>query len=147
MSSIEKNKNAIREFTRVFKNEHQVDGITHLFAKNFKHNFRAPLAPGLQGLQDIGRMMNGAFPDVQVKELDLIATEDTVIERSYAVATHKGTYGEGTPFQAPATGKKIEWWEIHIYKFDKEGKICEHFVEMALLELLMQIGAVKSANG
>ena len=147
MSTIEKNKSAIREFTRVFKNEHNVDGITHLFAKNFKHNFRAPLAPGLKGYQDIGRMMNSAFPDVQVKETDLIATEDAVVERSYVVGTHKGTYGEGNPFQTPPTGKKIEWWEIHIYKFDKEGKICGHFVEMALLELLLQIGAVKPTNG
>lgn len=142
MTSIEKNTDAVRQFTRIFKNEHNVDGITHLFAKNFKHNFRAPLAPGLQGLQDIGRMMNGAFPDVHVEETDLIATEDTVVERSHAIGTHKGIYGGGTPFETPATGKRIEWWEIHIYKFDREGKICEHFVEMALLELLMQIGAV-----
>src|SRR5882724_9595700 len=103
MSQVEKNKSAIREFTRIFKNEHNVDGITHLFAKNLRHNFRAPVAPGLRGYQDIGRMMNGAFPDVHVKETDLIATEETVVERSYVVGTHKGTYGEGTPFKTPAT--------------------------------------------
>ena len=27
-------------------------------------------------------MMNGAFPDVVVSELDLIATDDTVVERT-----------------------------------------------------------------
>jgi hypothetical protein len=59
--SVDGNKSVIREFTRVFKNEHNVDGINHLFADDFKHNFRAPLPPGLAGLKNVGRMMNGAF--------------------------------------------------------------------------------------
>jgi hypothetical protein len=44
--SAEKNKAVIREFTRIFKNEHHVDGIDHLFARDFKHNFPAPLSIG-----------------------------------------------------------------------------------------------------
>jgi predicted ester cyclase len=137
--SAEKNKAVIREFTRIFKNEHHVDGIDHLFADDFKHNFRAPLPDGLAGLKDIGRMMNGAFPDVVVSELDLIATDDTVVERSAAKATNSG------PFQnRPPTNARCQWSEVHIYRL-RNGKITEHWAEVSMLELMMQIGAVKPA--
>jgi predicted ester cyclase len=108
--TVEQNKAAVREFTRVFKNQHHVDGIDHLFAREFRHNFKGPIQPGLAGFKDVGRMMNGAFPDVAVTETDLIGTEDTVVERS---------------------------------RLDKAGKICEHWVELAMLELALQTGAAR----
>lgn len=132
----EKNKQVIREFTKIFKNEHKVDGVGHLFDKNFVHHFRAPLPTGFEGLRQVGIMMNGAFPDVVVTEEDLIASGDRVIERSSAVATHKGSMmGE------PPTSKRIVWSEIHIYRL-KDGKVCEHWAEIAMMELLQQIGVL-----
>jgi predicted ester cyclase len=137
--SIDANKSAIREFTRVFKNKHDVDGIDHLFAHDFKHNFHAPLPPGLAGFKEVGRMMNAAFPDVVVTELDLIATEDAVAERSSASATNSG------PFQGrPPSNLPCQWSEIHIYRM-RDGKIVEHWAEVSMLELMMQIGTVKPA--
>ena len=132
----EANKAIVREFTRVFKNQHDVDGIDHLFAPDFRHHFKPPVRPGLGGFKDIGRMMNTAFPDVVVTEEDLIAGDDKVVERSSAVATHRASLmGE------PATNKKIGWTEIHIYRL-RDRKIAEHWVEFARLEMLSQIGAV-----
>ena len=131
---IELNKKAVREFTKVFKNEHNVYGISHLFSKNFRHNFKAKVPPGLDGYKTIGRMMNGAFPDVVVTEEDLIAAEDKVVERSRAKATHKNDF-----MGIPATGKKCEWTEIHIYRFDNQNKIIEHWVEASMLELVNQL--------
>jgi len=131
------NKEVIRAFTRIFKNEHNVDGIDHLFAPNFKHHFRAPLPPGLEGMKAVGRIMNGAFPDVVVTENDMIEGDNTVVERSTAVATHKGGY-----MGVAATGKRITWWEHHIYRLES-GRIAEHWVEMSMLELLQKIGAMR----
>ena len=137
MNQIDTNKATVREFTRVFKNEHNVDGIDHLFATDFRHHFKAPVRLGLAGFKDMGRMMNTAFPDVVVTEEDLIATDDTVVERSAAAATHRAPImGE------PATNKRVQWTEIHIYRL-RGGKISEHWVEFSLLELLRQVGAVK----
>jgi predicted ester cyclase len=138
---VEDNKKAVREFTRIFKNQHNVDGIDHLFARNFAHHFPAPLKPGLAGFKDIGRMMNHAFPDVVVTEEDLIANDNTVVERSSVVGTHKGDFMGTAP-----TGRQIRWTEIHIYRF-VEGKIAEHWVEFSSLQLLQQIGAVPSPQG
>jgi predicted ester cyclase len=126
----------VREFTRIFKNEHNVDGVTHLFDKGFTHHFRAPVPAGLEGFKQIGRMMNGAFPDVVVTEEDLIAGGDKVVERSSATATHKASLMGEKP-----TNKRIQWTEIHIYCV-QDGKIREHWVEMAMWELLQQIGAL-----
>ena len=136
----DRNKQVIREFTRIFKNEHNVEGVAHLFDENFVHHFRVPLPQGLEGFKQIGRMMNGAFPDVVVTEEDLIAGSDKVVERSSAVATHKGSLmGE------PATNKRINWTEIHIYRL-QDGRIREHWVEMAMMELMQQIGALSQVT-
>ena len=134
---MKRNKEIVREFTRVFKNEHNVEGITHLFAPDFQHHFKSPVRPGLEGFKDIGRMMNTAFPDVVVTEEDLIAGDDKVVERSSAVATHRAPLMGEQP-----THREIRWTEIHIYRI-RDGKIAEHWVEMSMLELLKQIGAVK----
>jgi predicted ester cyclase len=136
----ERNKQVIREFTRLFKNEHNVDGVAHLFDKNFIHHFRAPLPAGFEGLRQVGIMMNGAFPDVVVTERDLIACGDKVVERSSAAATHKGSMmGE------KSTNKRVAWSEIHIYRVEN-GKISEHWAEIAMMELLQQIGALPQLN-
>ena len=133
----ENNKKVIREFTKIFKNEHNVDGVGHLFdTKNFVHHFRAALPTGFEGLRQVGIMMNRAFPDVVVTEEDLIAGGDKVVERSSAVATHRQSLAGETP-----TNKRIHWTEIHIYRL-QDGKIREHWVEMAMMELLQQIGAL-----
>ena len=138
-TTAERNKTIVREFTRTFKNQHDVDGIDHLFAPDFQHHFKAPAPPGLEGFKAIGRMMNTAFPDVIVTEEDLIASDDKVVERSSAVATHRASLmGE------PATNRKVAWTEIHIYRL-RDGRIAEHWVEFARLDLLKQIGAVKEA--
>ncbi|HXX58932.1 MAG TPA: ester cyclase [Thermodesulfovibrionales bacterium] len=137
MDKREQNKAVIREFTRIFKNEHNVERVGHLFAADFQHHFRLPVSAGLEGFKEMGRMMNIAFPDVVVTEEDLIATEDTVVERSSAVATHSAPMMGEQP-----TNKQVRWTEIHIYRL-RDGKISEHWVEFSLLELMRQIGAIK----
>lgn len=134
------NARTIREFTRIFKNEHDAEGVGHLFDPEFRHNFAAPLPPGLAGFKAVGHMMNGAFPDVVVTEEDLVVTGDRVVERSTARATHGGDFNG-----IPATGKTVTWSEIHIYRM-KAGKIAEHWAELSMLELLQLLGAIPAAG-
>ncbi len=137
MQESDRNKQVIREFTRIFKNEHNVDGVDHLFdKKNFIHHFRSPVTDGLEGLKQIGRMMNGAFPDVVVNEEDLIALGDRVVERSTATASHKGSIVGEKP-----TNKRVAWSEIHIYRL-QDGKVKEHWAESSTMELFQQIGVL-----
>jgi predicted ester cyclase len=132
-----RNKQVIRDFTRIFKNEHNVGGVDHLFdTKNFVHHFRTPVPNGFEGLKQIGRMINGAFPDVVVKEEDLVASGDRVIERSSATATHRSSMMGEQP-----TNKRVVWSEIHIYRL-RDGKVSEHWAEISTMELLQQIGVL-----
>ena len=136
MSQEATNSHTIREFTRIFKNEHNVDGVGHLFDPKFVHHFRTPMPAGFEGLRQVGIMMNGAFPDVVVTEEDLIAAGDKVVERSSAAATHAGSL-----MGAPPTNQRVEWSEIHIYRL-KDDKIIEHWAEIAMMELLQQTGVL-----
>lgn len=128
-----RNKEVVRDFTRIFKNEHNVDGVDHLFHPDFTHNFRQEVPDGLEGFKTVGRIMNGSFPDVFVTEQDLIADGDKVVERSSAKATH---LGDQLGFSA--TGKTINWTEIHIYQL-KDEQIIQHWVEWSDRELMEQI--------
>jgi predicted ester cyclase len=80
--------------------------------------------------------MNRAFPDVVVTEEDLVASGDKVVERSSAVATHKASLMNEKP-----TNQRVNWSGIHMCRV-QNGKIREPWVEMAMLELLPQIGAL-----
>ena len=132
-----RNMQVIRDFTKIFKNEHNVEGVDHLFdTTNFVHHFRGPVSAGFEGLKEIGRMMNGAFPDVVVKEEDMVASGDRVVERSSATATHRGSMMGEKP-----TNRRIAWSEIHIYRL-QQGKVQEHWTEMSTMELLQQIGVL-----
>jgi predicted ester cyclase len=42
---------------------------------------------------------------------------------------------------APPTNKTIKWSEIHIYRL-QNGKIVEHWAEIAMMELLQQVGVL-----
>lgn len=135
------NMKVVRDFTRIFKNEHKLDGIDHLFHQSFKHNFRRGLPDGLDGMRQLGHMLNGAFPDATFIAKDLIGAGDKVIERGSTTATHIGSMmGEKT------TNKQITWSEINIYQL-KDGKIVEHWVEMEMWQLLTQIGILPALGG
>ena len=82
----------------------------------------------------IATRARGMGADVVVTEEDLIASGDRFVERSSAVATHKGSMMGELP-----TNKRVAWSEIHIYRL-KDEKVCEHWAEIAMMELLQQIG-------
>ena len=131
----DRNIQTVRRFTRTFKNQHDVDGAKHLFHPKFQHHFKGPLPPGWEGLAIVGRMMNGAFPDVVVTEEDIIATGDKVVERGSCVATHRGEFQGIKP-----TNRQVRWTEIHIYRLE-DAKIVEHWAEFSQYELVQQMGA------
>lgn len=114
LSHEDRNKEVVREFTRIFKNEHNVDGVGHLFDSQFVHHFRTRLPDGFEG-----------------------ASGDRVVERSSADATHQGSL-----MGSPPTNKRVHWSEIHIYRL-KDGKIAEHWAEIAMMELLQQTGVLR----
>jgi steroid delta-isomerase-like uncharacterized protein len=135
----DENKVVIRRFVNEFKNKANHDIVNELCSTDFVHHFKDPRLPaGREGLRALGKGVVAAFPDVNVTIEDLLADDDKVVERTTAHATHKGEFNG-----IPATGRKVVWTEIHIYRL-KNGKIAELWSEVDFLGLLMQLGAMPS---
>ena len=139
-SQEEDNKQVVSRFIEEFKNKANNDIVDELMTPGFIHHLKDPRLPaGRPGIKVLGQVVSGAFPDVQATVDELLADGDRVIERTSALATHTGEFNG-----IPATGKKVAWTEIHIYRME-DGKIAEMWSEVDLLSLLVQLGAVPGA--
>jgi predicted ester cyclase len=81
--------------------------------------------------------MCGAFPDVQVEREFFLVSDDIVVERAHAKATHKGELIGIAP-----THKPVVWTELHAYRV-QDGKITEVWSEADFMGVMVQIGAVE----
>ncbi len=139
-STQEENRQIVSRYIEEFKNQGNHDIVDELVAPDFVHHFTDPrLPPGPDALKLLGQAIVAGFPDVQATVNDLIASGDKVIERTTASATHNGEFNG-----VPATGNRVTWTEIHIYRLS-DGKIVELWSEIDLLALLAQIGALPPA--
>jgi steroid delta-isomerase-like uncharacterized protein len=131
------NKAVVRRFVEEFKNKGNHGIVDGLLAADFTHHFSDPRLPaGREGMRLLGGAIVAAFPDVHATVQDLLADEDRVVERTTARGTHTGEF-QGIP----ATGKAVNWSEIHIYRL-RDGKIVELWSEIDFLGLLTQLGVV-----
>jgi steroid delta-isomerase-like uncharacterized protein len=81
-----------------------------------------------------------AFPDSHTGVLDLFGEGEMVVARLLAKGTHKG------PFAGqPATGKKVEFHSIRIYRI-VDGKIVGSWAMQDQLGLMQQLGFVKTVG-
>jgi len=136
-SQAENNKKVVSRFIEEFKNNANHDIVDELLTADFVHHLKDPrLPPGRPAIKLLGQSIVAGFPDVRATVEELLADGDRVIERTSAVATHTGDFNGRA-----ATGNKVAWTEIHIYRL-KDGKIAEMWSEIDLLALLAQIGAL-----
>ena len=135
--NIETNKLAMRRFTEFINTADQRLG-EELIAADVV--FWVPGRPdpmrGLAGYMNVLGMMRSGFSDVQWSLEETIAEEDRIAARFTMRGTHDGTF-----FDVPATGKKIEVRAMNFYRL-AGGKFVEEYGQPDLLGLLQQIGAV-----
>lgn len=77
-----------------------------------------------------------AFPDLHLTVEDTLATDHGVAARITFRGTHQGAF-QGIP----PTGKHVTFTAIE-YNRMHAGKIAEHWVELDLLGLMQQLGAI-----
>jgi steroid delta-isomerase-like uncharacterized protein len=77
-----------------------------------------------------------AFPDLRLTVEDTLATDHGVAARVTFRGTHQGDF-QGIP----ATGKQVTFTAIE-YNRMEDGKVAEHWVELDLLGLMQQLGAI-----
>lgn len=92
---------------------------------------------GSDGLEEFLRYIVSAFPDFEVRHIDSLSDEDTVMVETEYTLTHEGTFEEISP-----TGKNITIRGMEKIVVES-GKIQEHRLYYDLQEFFDQLGVEK----
>ncbi len=87
-------------------------------------------------------MYMASFPDFHSTVDMVVAENDLVMVYGTLTGTNAGEF-----MGNPATGKKVQWTGIAIYRFNDEGKIDGRWQEFDGLGLFQQLGLIPTAGG
>jgi steroid delta-isomerase-like uncharacterized protein len=144
-SNEENNINTVRQVAEAF-NTGNVSNVTEFISPQyFNHESQAdPIRGQLRGPEefiDTVENLRAAFPNLNHKEQQIIAQNDTVISVLNVTGTNTGNF-----FILPPTGKNISYDAVHIYRIGEDGKIVEHKAIRDDLTFLAQLGVVKPSS-
>ena len=133
MSTLERNKETVREVFEESLNKKNLDLLHDLFAADFvgtqgqkgPDGFRVPIGPLLD-----------AVPDIHYIIKDLVAEDDKVVIRWTWLGTHTFAFRN-----IPATGKTISNEGMAVFVL-KDGKIASANVQTDRLGFLQAVGAL-----
>ena len=138
--SIQENKTIAPSFIQVW-GKGNLDIIDELAAPSLSVQY--PIMPQVvQGNKTFRKVMEkfrSAFPDSDLQIEEEIAEDDKVVIRWSFSGTHQGGL-----LDIPATGKKVRWTGITIYRI-VDGKVLEEKGEEDFLGFFRQIGLVPQA--
>ena len=118
----QENKASGRRFLDEVINRGNLAVIDELAGPNYVDHALPPgVPPGNEGQKAFVTMFRAAFPDLHYTTDDEVAEGDRLVQRVTAHGTMKGDF-QGMP----ASGKEATWSEIHIVRFDADGKAVEH---------------------
>ena len=135
--SAEENKAVLRRWIEAY-NERDLETEAAVLAPDYVAH--VPAAPGpLEGLE-AWRQFSGsfaeAFPDIRLAVEDIFSEGDMVAARVDFRGTHRGEF-QGIP----PTSKEVAFTSIEVNRL-RNGKVEEHWVELDLLGLMQQLGAI-----
>jgi steroid delta-isomerase-like uncharacterized protein len=110
-----------------------------VYATNFvNHDPSRPDAVDYESFKALISEVHNGMPDHKVVVEDAIAQDDKIVSRWVVTATHTGTVTG-----IPATGKRVTYTGMTIYRF-KQGKIVEAWWNYDMLGSLQQLGVIPS---
>ena len=135
--SAEENKAVLRQWIEAY-NERDLEAEAAVLAPDYVAH--VPAAPGpLEGLE-AWRQFSGsfaeAFPDIRLTVEEIFSEGDMVAARVAFHGTHSGEF-QGIP----PTGKEVAFTSIEV-NCVADGKVEEYWVELDLLGLMQQLGAI-----
>jgi predicted ester cyclase len=107
-----------------------------LVSPDFVEHNVLPVPPGRESFKGFVTMLRAAFADLVFTIEDLICEGDKVVVRGAVRGTHRGVFRG-----VPPTGKPVHYTAIHILRV-RGGTFTERWVEVDMLGLLQQLGAV-----
>jgi len=141
MASPEQNMEVIRIAYEDGINKGDVALHAEAFAPGYVNHYNGRLLDVDAFLKVYGEFV-ASFPDLNTRIEDIFASGDKVAVRHTYRGTHKATY-----LGVPPTGKAVTVGAHDLYRMSADGKIAEEWVEMDLLSLLRQIGALPAPGG
>lgn len=133
----EENKALYKKFIDEVINKKNLDVVNDLIGPGFvDHNPMPGTPPGSEGMKQAMEMFISAFPDMTSDLTFLVAEGDLVVGHQTTKGTHKGDL-----MGIPATGKKVEFAEIHIVRI-KDGKAVEHWGLADGEAMMQQLGVM-----
>lgn len=119
-------------------NAGDIDGFGRQLADDFVERDEIPgLPPTKDGVVQYFRLMQEAFPDMQMDVQDVIASGDKAVARLRVSGTHKGEF-----MGIPATGNPVAVNLIDITRFGDDGLAREHWGVADLLAMMQQLGVI-----
>ena len=92
---------------------------------------------GGAGFKPFVQLMRGAFPDVDIRPMQMIEEDDLIATRWVATMTH-----QGDQLGVPATGRRVSVTGVTIVRL-RDGKIVEAWNHYDQMSLMQQIGALQ----
>jgi steroid delta-isomerase-like uncharacterized protein len=135
--SAEENKAVLRRWIEAY-NERDLQAEADVLAPDYVAHVPAVPGPlkGLEAWRQFSGSFAEAFPDIRLTIEDIMAEGHMVAARVAFRGTHRGEF-QGIP----PTGKEVAFTSIEVNRV-VEGKVEEHWVELDLLGLMQQLGAL-----
>jgi predicted ester cyclase len=125
-----------RILTEVFS-EGRLDVLDVVLHPDFvNHNAPPGLDGGARGLKLIVSMERGGVPDLRYTILHEAEDGDLVFQHALVTGTHLGPL-----FGVEATGRKLQWHEMHVARV-KDLRCIEHWGVTDMASLWTQIGRI-----
>jgi predicted ester cyclase len=132
----EANKKLIRDYTAQVFNKHDATAAVGFMSPDAQ--WHGGTLGTIQGAENIAGMLGGFFaglPDLVATEQEMVAEGELVSVRFDIEATH-----EGPLFGIPATGRRLRWDAIDLYRIS-DGRIVEEWALDDALAILNGVGA------
>jgi len=127
-----------REYVKVVFNGHQPDRAADFCTDDVVwHGNSLGEVSGLDNLTSLLTVFLGALPDLVAEEQDVIASDDLVVMRLVVTATQQGDL-----LGIPATGRRVQWNAVDIYRITDDGKISEEWAADDMATFASQLGAI-----
>jgi len=134
--STEENKAIARKFFEIIETG-DLSAADEIVATDYVNHKAVPgQKPGLEGYKEVATAVRTGMPDIQYTFEDQIAEGDKVVTRYTAKGTHQGEL-----FGIAATGKPLTMTALVLQRV-VSGKIQESWLELDMLGLMQQMGAI-----
>jgi predicted ester cyclase len=106
------------------------------------HGLPPQVPATVEGMKELFHQMWGAFPDMRLDVLSMVAEGGAVAVHLRVAGTHEGEFLGAAP-----TGKGVEFTSMTFFRFGPQGKVVERWTRIDEVALLTQLGLMPAPAG